>query len=132
MHALLRPGDELLLHGGTYSQNSRRAVTAKGTPEQPIIIRAAAENVVSLIAIDDVVTIADHEAEDFTAAVLGDAGGDEAQPLGRASEESERCALCHECVRDDLRQVRPFGSRHPCCDLGAMQYRIPQAFQPCE
>jgi hypothetical protein len=38
----LQPGDELVLHGGTYSQNSRRAVTAKGTPERPIIIRAAA------------------------------------------------------------------------------------------
>lgn len=37
----LQPGDELILHGGNYSQNSRRAVTAKGTPEQPIIIRAA-------------------------------------------------------------------------------------------
>jgi hypothetical protein len=38
----LRPGDELILHGGTYSQTSRRAVTAKGTVKQPIIIRAAA------------------------------------------------------------------------------------------
>jgi hypothetical protein len=38
----LQPGDELILHGGTYSQTSRRAVTAKGTPEKPIIIRAAA------------------------------------------------------------------------------------------
>ena len=37
----LQPGDELVLHGGTYSQNSRRAVTAKGTAERPIIIRAA-------------------------------------------------------------------------------------------
>jgi len=37
----LRPGDELILHGGTYSQQGRRAVTAKGTPEQPIVIRAA-------------------------------------------------------------------------------------------
>jgi hypothetical protein len=36
----LQPGDALVLHGGTYSQNSRRAVTAKGTPERPIIIRA--------------------------------------------------------------------------------------------
>ena len=38
----LQPGDELVFHGGTYSQNSRRAVTAKGTRERPIIIRAAA------------------------------------------------------------------------------------------
>jgi hypothetical protein len=38
----LQAGDELVLHGGTYSQTGRRAVTAKGTPEQPIIIRAAA------------------------------------------------------------------------------------------
>jgi len=37
----LKPGDELVLHGGTYSQNGRRAVTAKGTPDQPIVIRAA-------------------------------------------------------------------------------------------
>jgi len=37
----LKPGDELVLHGGTYSQNQRRAVTAKGTAEKPIIIRAA-------------------------------------------------------------------------------------------
>ncbi len=37
----LQPGDELVLHAGTYSQNGRRAVTAKGTAERPIIIRAA-------------------------------------------------------------------------------------------
>ena len=37
----LKPGDELILHGGVYSQNGRRAVTAKGTPEKPIVIRAA-------------------------------------------------------------------------------------------
>ncbi|MCK4293352.1 MAG: right-handed parallel beta-helix repeat-containing protein [Planctomycetes bacterium] len=37
----LKPGDELVLHGGVYSQNARRAVTAKGTPAQPIVIRAA-------------------------------------------------------------------------------------------
>ena len=37
----LKPGDELILHGGTYSQNARRAVTANGTAETPIIIRAA-------------------------------------------------------------------------------------------
>lgn len=37
----LKPGDELILHEGTYSQNSRRAVTAKGTADKPIIIRAA-------------------------------------------------------------------------------------------
>jgi len=38
----LQPGDELVVRGGTYSQTGRRAVTAKGTPEKPIIIRAAA------------------------------------------------------------------------------------------
>jgi Right handed beta helix region len=38
----LQPGDELVLHGGTYSQTGRRAVTAKGTPDRPILIRAAA------------------------------------------------------------------------------------------
>jgi hypothetical protein len=37
----LQPGDELVLHGGEYSQNARRAVTAAGTVEMPIIIRAA-------------------------------------------------------------------------------------------
>jgi len=37
----LKPGDELILHGGTYSQNGRRAVTAKGTAAKPIVIRAA-------------------------------------------------------------------------------------------
>ena len=37
----LKPGDELILHGGTYSQNGRRAVTANGTVEAPIVIRAA-------------------------------------------------------------------------------------------
>jgi Right handed beta helix region len=37
----LKPGDELVLQGGTYSQNSRRAVTVKGTTEKPIVIRAA-------------------------------------------------------------------------------------------
>lgn len=36
----LQPGDALILHGGIFSQSSRRAVTAKGTREQPIIIRA--------------------------------------------------------------------------------------------
>jgi len=37
----LKPGDELVLHGGVYSQSPRRAVTAKGTATKPIIIRAA-------------------------------------------------------------------------------------------
>jgi hypothetical protein len=37
----LKPGDELILYGGTYSQTARRAVTAKGTVEAPITIRAA-------------------------------------------------------------------------------------------
>jgi len=37
----LKAGDELVLHGGLYSQNGRRAVTAKGTADQPIVIRAA-------------------------------------------------------------------------------------------
>jgi hypothetical protein len=37
----LKPGDELVLHGGVYSQTARRAVTTKGTAEMPIIIRAA-------------------------------------------------------------------------------------------
>jgi len=37
----LKPGDELVLHGGEYSQKGRRAVTADGTAEAPIVIRAA-------------------------------------------------------------------------------------------
>ena len=37
----LQPGDELIVHAGIYSQNGRRAVTAKGTPDHPIAIRAA-------------------------------------------------------------------------------------------
>jgi hypothetical protein len=37
----LKPGDELVLHGGVYSQTARRAVTAKGTAAKPIVIRAA-------------------------------------------------------------------------------------------
>ena len=37
----LKPGDELALHGGVYSQNARRAVTVRGTPEAPIVIRGA-------------------------------------------------------------------------------------------
>ncbi len=37
----LQPGDELVLHGGLYSQNGRRAVTARGTADRPITIRAA-------------------------------------------------------------------------------------------
>lgn len=36
----LKPGDEMILHGGLYSQSSRRAVTAKGSAAKPIIIRA--------------------------------------------------------------------------------------------
>ena len=37
----LKPGDELVLHGGVYSQAGRRAVTVHGTPDKPIVIRAA-------------------------------------------------------------------------------------------
>jgi hypothetical protein len=37
--ASLRPGDELVLRGGTYSFSSRFAVTAVGTASQPIAIR---------------------------------------------------------------------------------------------
>jgi len=37
----LEPGDELILHGGVYSQNGRRAVTVNGTADKPIVIRAA-------------------------------------------------------------------------------------------
>jgi beta-glucanase (GH16 family) len=37
----LKPGDEFVLHGGVYSQSDRRAVTARGTADKPIVIRAA-------------------------------------------------------------------------------------------
>jgi hypothetical protein len=37
----LSPGDELILHGGIYCQGARRTVTAKGSAEKPIVIRAA-------------------------------------------------------------------------------------------
>lgn len=37
----LRPGDELVLHGGIYSQTGRRAITVQGTGSKPIVIRAA-------------------------------------------------------------------------------------------
>ena len=37
----LKPGDELILHGGVYSQTGRRALTIQGTPGKPITIRAA-------------------------------------------------------------------------------------------
>jgi preprotein translocase subunit YajC len=37
----LQPGDELVLNGGIYSQTARRLVTAKGTADKPISIRAA-------------------------------------------------------------------------------------------
>jgi hypothetical protein len=37
----LKPGDELVLRSGVYSQNSRRAITVNGTPDAPIVIRAA-------------------------------------------------------------------------------------------
>lgn len=41
----LQPGDELVLHGGTYSQNCRRAITVNGTAANPVVIRAAAGEV---------------------------------------------------------------------------------------
>ncbi len=37
----LQPGDELILHGGVYSQNCKRQIEVNGTPDAPIIIRAA-------------------------------------------------------------------------------------------
>ena len=38
--ASLTPGDQLLLGGGTYSLNSRFNITAVGSRDQPIVIRA--------------------------------------------------------------------------------------------
>jgi hypothetical protein len=37
----LKPGDELVLHGGIYTQTCRRALTANGTAARPITIHAA-------------------------------------------------------------------------------------------
>ena len=37
----LKPGDELVLQGGVYSQAGRRAVTVQGTADKPVTIRAA-------------------------------------------------------------------------------------------
>jgi hypothetical protein len=37
----LKPGDELILHGGVYSQTGRRALKVQGTADHPILIRAA-------------------------------------------------------------------------------------------
>jgi len=37
----LQPGDTLILRGGIYTQNCRRAITANGTASNPITIRAA-------------------------------------------------------------------------------------------
>ncbi|MCU0918399.1 MAG: right-handed parallel beta-helix repeat-containing protein [Planctomycetes bacterium] len=39
----LQPGDELVLHGGVYSQTGRRALTLTGTADRPILIRAAVD-----------------------------------------------------------------------------------------
>ena len=36
----LKPGDELILRGGVYSQTGRRALTVQGTPDKPILIQA--------------------------------------------------------------------------------------------
>ena len=41
----LQPGDPLVLHGGTYSQNGRRAVSVQGTEAAPILICAAPDSV---------------------------------------------------------------------------------------
>ena len=37
----LKPGDELILHGGVYSQSHRRSVTVRGSVDKPIIVQAA-------------------------------------------------------------------------------------------
>jgi hypothetical protein len=37
----LKRGDVLILHGGTYTQTCRRAITVNGTAANPITIRAA-------------------------------------------------------------------------------------------
>ncbi len=39
----LKPGDELVLHGGIYSQPCRRALQINGLPTKPITIRAAVD-----------------------------------------------------------------------------------------
>src|SRR5262249_29480201 len=37
----LQPGDVMILHGGTYTQTCRRAITVNGTATNPITIQAA-------------------------------------------------------------------------------------------
>jgi hypothetical protein len=37
----LKPGDVLILHGGTYIQTCRRGISVNGTAANPITIRAA-------------------------------------------------------------------------------------------
>ncbi len=53
----LKPGDELILHEGTYSQSCRRAISVSGTALNPIIIRAADnENVIITRPLDNIDT----------------------------------------------------------------------------
>ena len=49
----LQPGDELILKGGVYCQTARRALTLRGTPEHPIVIRAAAGETPVITRLDD-------------------------------------------------------------------------------
>ncbi len=49
----LEPGDELILHGGVYSQNDRRAITVNGTADEPIVIRAGDGEAVLMTRPDD-------------------------------------------------------------------------------
>src|SRR3989304_4366120 len=37
----IKPGDELIMHGGEYSQTCRRGIMLNGTATQPIVIRSA-------------------------------------------------------------------------------------------
>src|SRR6266581_8691372 len=57
--------EELLLHGGSHSQNSRRAVTAKGTPERPIIVRRfSAPRFPGLASLLQLVHVVEHASRD--------------------------------------------------------------------
>jgi hypothetical protein len=65
--AALDPGDELIVHGGEYPQTERFSIDLMGTPEMPILIRAAdgerpivsrgdeSQNLIDLVRVEHVV-----------------------------------------------------------------------------
>ena len=80
----LKPGDELILYGGTYSQTARRAVTAKGSAGKPITIRAA-EGQKPLLTHP-----ADRAARRRRSSSAGPCPGRPDNPLGRRRAERPR------------------------------------------